>query len=158
MTNFAIILDRLSVPVRGGSLLPPLAPSFSRPRRISRSLAGESRLRGIRRRYLGKCPSTCNFTSIPKSCAGEECLSPRGVLFIRYRDTGIQPSNRGGARPARSTLSDSLELASTTSCTPHHYCSRHRVREVSLRLVASEPGDVSAQPATLAPRRSLVRP
>jgi len=58
------------------------------------------------RLYLGEVPNTCNFTSISKSKAGE-WLSPGGVLFIRYRDTEIQPSNRG-AQP-----SPTLELAPT---------------------------------------------
>lgn len=52
----------------------------------------------ISRKYL--TPVTSRLFQSP---AGE-WLSPEGVLFIRYRDTGIQPSNRGASR---STLSDS---------------------------------------------------
>ncbi|KYM82761.1 hypothetical protein ALC53_06766 [Atta colombica] len=53
----------------------------------------------ISRKYL--TPATSRLSQSP---AGE-LLSPGGVLFIRYRDTGIQPSNRGASR---STLSDRL--------------------------------------------------
>ncbi|EZA51887.1 hypothetical protein X777_09190, partial [Ooceraea biroi] len=94
-----------------------------------------------RRGYLGKylAPATSHLSQSPTG----ECLSPGGVLFIRYRDTGIQPTNRG-ANPLNppSTLPNSL----LSSGRPVYTVSLQPPCPRNLPAAWQAPGDVSVHP------------
>lgn len=125
LTNFAII---------------PTDCQCSRGRISGFNVVLRIKVTRYRRQYLGKylAPATSRLSQSP---AGE-WLSPEGVLFIRYRDTGIQPSNRGANQPLN-PLSLSPALLQTPPRSPS--AARH---STSTPVSVEFPCGVASAPAT----------